>query len=79
MLFFQETLIKCSKLGNHPAEHGRELHAKPKFLDTIKAYLATTFGPNSSDFFDLCLHWVSVVRGIWIIFIEESVGKTIEF
>ena len=24
--------------------------------------------PNFSDIFDLCLHWVSVVRGLWLIF-----------
>ena len=29
-----------------PAEHGRELHPKPKFLVTVKAYLSTTLGPN---------------------------------
>ena len=28
-----------------------------------EAYLSATFGPNISDFFDLCLHWVSVVLG----------------
>ena len=45
-----------------PAEHGRELHTKPKFLVMAKAYLSATFGQNISDFFDLYLHWVSVVR-----------------
>ena len=33
------------------AEHGWELHLKPKFLVTAKAYLSATFGPNFSDFF----------------------------
>ena len=45
-----------------PGEHGRELHPKAKFLVTAKAYLSATLGPNISDFYDLCLHWVSVVR-----------------
>ena len=45
-----------------PAEHGLELYLKPKFLVTAEACLSATFGPNISDFFDLCLHWVSVVR-----------------
>ena len=45
------------------AEHDQELHPKAKFLVTAKAYiyLCTAFGPNISDFFDLCLHWVSEV------------------
>ena len=33
------------------AENGQELHPKPKFLATAKAYLSATFGPNISDFF----------------------------
>ena len=45
-----------------PGEHGRELHPKSKFLVTTEAYLSATFGQNISDFFDLYLHWVSVVR-----------------
>ena len=28
-----------------------------------EAYLPATFGPNISDFFDLCLYLASVVRG----------------
>ena len=44
------------------AEHGRELHTQPKFLVMAKAYLSATFGQNISGFFDLYLHWVSVVR-----------------
>jgi hypothetical protein len=47
-----------------PAEHGRELHPKPKFLVTVKAYLSATFGANILRLFDLSLHWVSVVRAI---------------
>ena len=27
----------------------------------LKAFLSATFGPNILNFFDLCLHWVSVV------------------
>ena len=45
-----------------PAEQGRELHPKPKFFVTVELYLSATFGPNFSDFFDLCLNWMSVVR-----------------
>ena len=45
-----------------PAEHGRELHSKPKVFVTAEAYLSATFVPNILDFFDLCLHWMSVVR-----------------
>ena len=45
-----------------PTKHGRELHAKPKFLVTAKARLSATFSPNISDFFDLYLHcWALVV------------------
>ena len=33
-----------------------------KILVTAKAYLSATLGPNISDFFGLCLHWVSVAR-----------------
>ena len=46
------------------AKHSRELHPKPKFLVTAEAYLYATFGPKISDFFDLCLHWVSLVRDL---------------
>ena len=45
-----------------PAEHGRELHFKSNFFDTAEAYLSTTFGPTISKLFDLCLHWVFLVR-----------------
>ena len=45
-----------------PAKHGQELHSKSKFLVKAEAYLSATFGPKISDFFDICLHWVSVVR-----------------
>ena len=46
------------------AEHGQELHPHPKFLVMAEAHLSATFGPNFSDFFDLCLHWVFVVCGL---------------
>ena len=45
-----------------PEEHGRELHLRPKSLVTDKAYLSAKFGPNISDFFDPCIHWVPMVR-----------------
>ena len=44
------------------SEHGRDLNPKPQFLVTAEAYLATTYGPNISDFYDLSLHWVFVVH-----------------
>jgi hypothetical protein len=44
------------------AEHDQELHPKAKFLVTAKAYLSAPFVPNISNFFDLCLHWVSVIK-----------------
>ena len=46
------------------AEHGQALHSKPKILVTFEAYLSATIGPNISDWFDLWLHWVSVVREV---------------
>ena len=39
-------------------------HPKTTFFVTAGAYL---FATNISDFFDLCLHWVSVVRAHWCI------------
>ena len=32
-------------------------------LNIVFSYLSATFGPNISDFLDLCFRWVSVVRG----------------
>ena len=43
-------------------EHGQEIFPKPKHLVTAKAYLSAVVGPIISDFFDFCIHWVSVVR-----------------
>ena len=45
-----------------PAEQGQELQHKPNFLVTAEAYLSATFSQNISDFFDLCIHWLSVVH-----------------
>ena len=36
----------------------RKLHTKPHFLVTTEAYLSALFGPNISNFFDLCLQCV---------------------
>ena len=36
----------------------------PKFLGTAEAYFVCHIGPSFQNFFDLCLHWVSVVRVI---------------
>ena len=41
--------------------HGRKSNPKPKFIGTAEAYFVCHIGP---DFFDLCLHWVSVVCGL---------------
>ena len=48
-------------IGKWPAEHGLELYPNPKLLIMAEAYFYATFGPKISDFFDSCLHWVSVV------------------
>ena len=45
-----------------PAEQGQELHPKPKLLAATKGCFSATFDPNTSDFFDLSIHWVSVVH-----------------
>ena len=47
-----------ARIRKWPAEHGWELHPKPKFLVTAEAYLSATFGTNNSDFFDLFLHCI---------------------
>ena len=38
------------------AEHGRELHPKPRFLVTTEAQMSAVFGPS--------LHLASVVQGL---------------
>ena len=45
-----------------PGEYGQVLHHKHKFIITAEVHLSATFGPNISDFIDLCLDWVSIVR-----------------
>ena len=52
-----------------PSLHGRKSTPSPRFLGTAAAYLVCHIGPKFSDFFDLCLHWVSVVRVL-----QPSVG-----
>ena len=42
-----------------PSLHGRKSNPNPKFLGTAEAYFVCR--PKISDFFHLCLHWVSVV------------------
>ena len=51
--------------------HGGRMHDKEMACRTrpiitpqtqIFSYLSATFGPNTSEFFDICLHWVSVVH-----------------
>ena len=43
------------------AEHIWELHYNHKFLVMAEAYLSATFGQNTVDAFDLCLHRVFLV------------------
>ena len=42
-----------------PSLHGWKSNPSPKFLNTAEAYFVCHIGPN---FFDLCLHWVSIVH-----------------
>ena len=44
--------------------HGWKSTPTPKFSGTAKAYFVCHIGPNFQIFFDLCLHWVSVVYGL---------------
>ena len=45
-----------------PSLHGRK--SNPKYIDRYnRGIFCLPHWPNISDFFDLCLHWVSVVRG----------------
>ena len=54
--------------------------ARPKIQSQIFRYGGSIFclphRPNFSDIFDLCLHWVSVVRGIYYIHFS-SIGTTL--
>ena len=54
------------RVRKYPAEHGWELHPKPKYLVTFQAYLSVTFGPNISGFLDLCLKFTVQPKQIWI-------------
>ena len=45
-----------------PALHGRTFTPTPKFLGTANAYFVCHIYPKFQIFFDLYLHWVSVVR-----------------
>ena len=49
-----------------PKEHNQELHPKLKSLVWTEAYLSAILGPNILGFFDICLHWSSVVRAIYL-------------
>ena len=46
-----------------PSLHGQKSTPTSKFLGTAEAYFVCHIGPNFQISFDLCLHWVSVVRG----------------
>ena len=37
---------------------------QPLFLVTAEAYLSATLGLNISDVFDLCHHWMYIVRDL---------------
>ena len=57
-----------------PSLHSQKLNPNPKFLGTAKAYFCLPHRPNLSDFFDLCRHWLSVVRGYsyWLLALRHS-------
>jgi hypothetical protein len=71
-----------------PSLHGRKSNPNPKFLGTAEAYFVCHIGPNFSDFFDLCLHWVSAVReykqthlgkaGLFVGFLNSICAKKID-
>ena len=42
--------------------HGRKSNPNPKFIGTAEAYFCLPHRPKIAGYFDLCLHWVSVVR-----------------
>ena len=48
-----------------PSLHCRKSTTTPKLLGMAEAYFVCYIGPNFSDFFDLCLHWVSVVGAFY--------------
>ena len=45
-----------------PLLHGRKFNPNPKFLGMAAAYFVYHIGPIFQILFDLCLHWVSIVR-----------------
>ena len=53
--------------------HGRK--STPKFLGTAKAFFCLPRGPKFSNFFDLDLHWVSVVRVLFDLFSDVGFSK----
>ena len=57
-----------------PLLHGRKSTPTPKFLGTAEAYFVCHIGPNFQIFFDLCLHWVSVVRDLKFCFFQFDLG-----
>ena len=56
---FQSTDYQCP-VRKSSSLHDRKSTPTSKFLGTVEAY----FCPKFLDFFDLCIHWVSVVRGL---------------
>ena len=68
LLWFTVNAIKayCTDYGR-PVRKSPSLHSR-KSTPTLKLYGHSIFclphWPKFSDFFDLCLHWVSVVRGL---------------
>ena len=47
-----------------PSLHGRKFTPNPKIFRYGGSIFCLPHRPNFSDIFDLCLHWVSVVRGL---------------
>ena len=60
----------CNCIGGHRGQmHDMEMacrtqpRIKPQTqIVTAEAYFSAKFGPNVSDFFDLCLHWVLMMK-----------------
>ena len=49
-----------------PSLQSQKSNPNPKFIDTVyngRSIFCLPHRPKISDFFDVCLHWVSVVRG----------------
>ena len=47
-----------------PSLHSQKSNPNPKFLGTVEAYFVCQIGAKFKIFFDLCLHWVSMVRAL---------------